>query len=170
MPLMKTLTFNILCSLLFGLEQGECRDKLLNYYENMLDGVWSVPINVPFTRYNRSISDSKRAKELVRDLIWKKREELKKNDNAIPNDLIACMLNIRTEDGREAISEQEIVDNVVIVMFAGHDTSSILLTFLVRLLASDPTVYAVILTGTIIFSPPLFRSFVNFSTSFSSLN
>lgn len=155
---MKTLTFNILCTLLFGLRRGGCRDKLLNYYQNMLDGLWSVPINVPFSRYNRSIRSSKIAKEMIKDLIREKREELKTNEKAIHHDLITCLLSIRKKDGSEAISEEEIVHNVMIVMFAGHDTSSTLLTFLVRLLASDPIVHASVLRGTIILSSSLHRS------------
>ncbi|KAF5191645.1 hypothetical protein FRX31_018773, partial [Thalictrum thalictroides] len=39
----------------------------------------------------------------------------------------------------------EFVDNVRVVMFAGHDTTSVLLTFMIRHLANDPVVYAEIL-------------------------
>ncbi|CAK9176199.1 unnamed protein product [Ilex paraguariensis] len=42
------------------------------------------------------------------------------------------------------LSDEEIVDNAIIVMKGGHDTSTILLTFLIRLLANDPSVHAAI--------------------------
>ncbi|KAK9212636.1 hypothetical protein WN943_002018 [Citrus x changshan-huyou] len=43
------------------------------------------------------------------------------------------------------ISDDEIVHNVMLVMVAGHDTSAILITFLMRLFANDPAVYAAVL-------------------------
>lgn len=45
------------------------------------------------------------------------------------------------------ISDDEIVHNVMLVMVAGHDTSAILITFLMRLFANDPAVYAAVLQG-----------------------
>lgn len=103
-----------------------------------------------------SLATTKIAKETIKDIIREKREELKTSEKAIHHDLITCLLSIRRKDGREAITEEESVHNVMIVMFAGHDTSSILLTFFVRLLATDPIVHASILRGTIILSLPLF--------------
>ncbi|GMP72956.1 hypothetical protein CsSME_00030823 [Camellia sinensis var. sinensis] len=40
------------------------------------------------------------------------------------------------------LSDEEIEDNVVIIMIGGYDTSSILLTLLIRLLANEPSIYA----------------------------
>ncbi|KAH8493258.1 hypothetical protein H0E87_020092 [Populus deltoides] len=53
MLLMKTLTFNILSSLIIGIEQGEKRDILVELFQELLKGVLSVPINLPFTCFNQ---------------------------------------------------------------------------------------------------------------------
>ncbi|GMP72962.1 hypothetical protein CsSME_00030829 [Camellia sinensis var. sinensis] len=37
MPLMKTLTFNIICSLIFGIERGARRDALRGLFQNMIE-------------------------------------------------------------------------------------------------------------------------------------
>ncbi|KAL9403417.1 hypothetical protein Peur_000389 [Populus x canadensis] len=55
------------------------------------------------------------------------------------------MLSTRYENTREVVTEKGIEDNGLLVMTAGHDTSSILVTFLIRLLANDPSIYAAIL-------------------------
>ncbi|ERN19624.1 hypothetical protein AMTR_s00062p00138320, partial [Amborella trichopoda] len=83
-PLMKRLTFEIMCTLIIGVEAG------------------SEPLQ---------------------------------------RDLILSLVSIKDEDGAGTLSE-EIIDNVILVMVAGHDTSSILMTLLVRLLATDPLLYA----------------------------
>lgn len=143
---MKNLTFNIICSLLFGIERGFQRDKYIDYFQQMLEGMWSVPLNLPFTRFNCSLKASAKVQELLKELLQEKRVQLLKG--AAPNqDLLSCLLTIRDEDGQELISEKEIIDNTMLVMVAGHDTSSVLITFMVRLLANDPTVYEAVLKG-----------------------
>jgi cytochrome P450 len=45
------------------------------------------------------------------------------------------------------MTEKEIVDNVILVLTAGHYTSAILITFMIRLLAIEPSIYAAVLQG-----------------------
>ncbi|KAI5571810.1 hypothetical protein POPTR_011G137800v4 [Populus trichocarpa] len=128
LPLMKTLTFNIICALLFGIERGARREKLVDWFQEMMEGMWSIPINLPFTRYNRSLQASASIRNMTKDLIGEKRMELAKKGVNPHKDLISCMLSTRDENNREVINENEIMDNVMLVMTAGHDTSSILIT------------------------------------------
>ncbi|KAG6756602.1 hypothetical protein POTOM_040037 [Populus tomentosa] len=125
LPLMKTLTFNIICALLFGIERGARREKLVDWFQEMIEGMWSIPINLPFTRYNRSLQASASIRNMMKDLIGEKRRELAKKGVNPQKDLISCMLSTRDENNREVIDENEIMDNVMLVMTAGHDTSSI---------------------------------------------
>ncbi|KAK3014493.1 hypothetical protein RJ639_009396, partial [Escallonia herrerae] len=145
LPLMKRLTFDIICSLLFGLERGARRDDFVKYFQEMIDGMWSVPVNLPLTRYNRSLRASAVVGEMVIDLIHEKRVEFEQKGASSHQDLITCLLSIRGKDNTQVLSENEIVHNVMLVMVAGHDTSSVLITFIVRLLANNPTVFENIL-------------------------
>ncbi|KAI8008097.1 Cytochrome P450 716B2 [Camellia lanceoleosa] len=142
LPLMKTLTFNIICSLLFGIEHEARREELIKCFQAMIGGIWSIPINLPFTRYNHSLRASSRVQEMLKELVRKKRIELQQKGTSSHQDLITCLLNIQGKDNEEALSDDEIVHNVMLVMVAGHDTSSVLMTFIVRLLANDPTIHA----------------------------
>ncbi|ESW13891.1 hypothetical protein PHAVU_008G235000 [Phaseolus vulgaris] len=145
LPLMKTLTFNIICSLLFGLERGKQRDQYLDPFQAMIEGMWSVPINVPFTRYNRSLRESARIQTMLKEIVHKKRIELEQNAASTRQDLISCLLGMVDEDGKQVMTEKEIFDNIKLVMVAGHDTSSVLITFIIRLLANEPDIYAAVL-------------------------
>jgi cytochrome P450 len=147
LPLMKTLTFNIICSLLFGVERGARRDKFVACFQEMIVGIWSVPINLPFTRYKRGLRASATVQNMVKDLIREKRVEVEQKGASPHQDLIACLLGMRKEDNEEAVTENEIVHNVMLVMVAGHDTSSVLMTFMIKFLANEPTVYAAVLQG-----------------------
>lgn len=143
---MKSLTFDIICGLLFGLERGTRREKLVSRFQQMIAGIWSIPFNLPFTRYNRSLQASAEVRTKIKELICDKRQELEKG--ASPSqDLITRLLSIRDENNQQVLSEDEIVHNVMLVMVAGHDTSAILITFMVRLLANYPHIYAAVLQG-----------------------
>ncbi|CAI9087829.1 OLC1v1022005C2 [Oldenlandia corymbosa var. corymbosa] len=144
-PLMKTLTFNVISSIIFGIEQGNRRDSLVKIFESVMEGMLSVPINLPFTPFRRSLQASAKAKSIIMELVHEKRQDLAKNIISPKKDLITSLLSIRDENDLPVLSDEEIVDNTVIVMIAGHDTTSILLTFLVRILAKDPSIYAKVL-------------------------
>ncbi|XP_061365241.1 beta-amyrin 28-monooxygenase-like [Gastrolobium bilobum] len=145
LPLMKTLTFNIICSLMFGLEQGKHRDQFLASFQAMMEGLWSVPINIPFTRYSHSLRESARIQEMLKEVVQKKKIQLAQNEASPHQDLITSLLSMVDENDQQLITEREIIENAMLVMVAGHETSSILITFIVRLLAIDPTVCEAVL-------------------------
>ncbi|KAE8125586.1 hypothetical protein FH972_020369 [Carpinus fangiana] len=127
LPLMKTLTFNIICSLIFGVERGA-----------------RIPVNLLFTRYNRGLKASATVQNMVKDLIREKRVEVEQKGASPYQDLITCLLSTR-KDNEEVLTEDEIVHNVMLIMVPGHDTSSVFMTFIMRLLANEPAVYAAVL-------------------------
>lgn len=145
---MKRLTFNIICSLLFGLERGAQRDDYLESVQRMIQGMWSIPINLPFTCYNRSLRESARAQGMLKSLVDKKRTELEKDPHAPKRDLIACLLRKRDDDNKQLLTDEEIIHNAKIVMVAGYDTSSVLITFMIRQLLNSPDIYDRVLKGT----------------------
>ncbi|XP_015973365.1 taxadiene 5-alpha hydroxylase [Arachis duranensis] len=145
LPLMKTLTFNIICSLLFGLEPGKQRDNFLGSFHTMIKGMWSIPINLPFTRYNRSLRASARIQKMLKQIVDRKRVELERNQASTHQDLITCLIGIQSAGDEQVITEKEIIHNSMLVMVAGYDTSSVLITFLIRLLANEPAIFAAVL-------------------------
>ncbi|KDP20767.1 hypothetical protein JCGZ_21238 [Jatropha curcas] len=76
------------------------------------------------------------------DLLHEKKAALEEKNASPKQDLLTNLISLRNEDNSPVLSNEEIVSNIVIIMLAGHDTTSILLTFLIRLLANEPSVYA----------------------------
>ncbi|XP_074578676.1 taxadiene 5-alpha hydroxylase-like isoform X2 [Curcuma longa] len=144
-PLTKGLTFDIICSLILGLERGKIREALVEDFTEMLNGVWAVPINLPFTKFGKSLRARRRAAQLISSIIRRKKTLMEQRKCSPNEDLITSLLNLGSDGNSEPLTEEEIVDNTVLVMFAGHDTSSTLLTFMIRHLANDPTNYALVL-------------------------
>ncbi|KAH6764998.1 hypothetical protein C2S51_016247 [Perilla frutescens var. frutescens] len=117
MPLMKKLTFSVICTVIFGIERGERRERLVKL----------------------GLNARSKARSIVMDLIREKREKLEKNEAS--NDLITTLLSIRDEAGSPLLSDKEIEDNCAVAMIAGHDTTSALLTFIIKVLAENPHVH-----------------------------
>lgn len=85
---------------------------------------------------------------------WKEGGSRKKG--ASPHqDLITCLLGIKNKENEQVLTEKEIIHNSLLVMVAGYDTSSVLITFMVRLLANNPTVHAAVLQGMLLSSNSL---------------
>ncbi|KAJ7960743.1 Cytochrome P450 [Quillaja saponaria] len=113
----------------------------------MIKGVWAIPINLPFTRYNNSLRESAWVQDMVKELVHEKRVQIEQQGASPHQDLITFLLSIWNEDGKEVLSENEIVHNVILTVVAGYDASFIAITFLIRILANEPTVYAGVLQG-----------------------
>ncbi|ERN19623.1 hypothetical protein AMTR_s00062p00138120 [Amborella trichopoda] len=94
------------------------------------------------SRFNRSLSTSNRVRKVLAGLIRVKKAQVGLGSGPLHKDLITSLVSIKGEDGRRTLSEDEMIDNVILAMVAGHDTSSILMTFLIRLLAMDSLLYA----------------------------
>lgn len=147
MPLMKTLTFDIICSLVIGLEKGSLREALEEAFTDMLPGMWAVPLNLPFTKFRRSLRASRRARKVLAGVIEKKKDMLKQGRCSRDEDLITYMLSLGGEDDAREMTEEEILDNLMLVMFAGYDTSAALITFMIRHLADDPVNRTIVIHG-----------------------
>ncbi|KAK1270606.1 Taxane 10-beta-hydroxylase [Acorus gramineus] len=63
--LMKKLTFNVTCSLLFGLYDEPMKEALFEDFSQAFKVVWSVPVDFPGTPYHRGIKSRSRIVDRV---------------------------------------------------------------------------------------------------------
>ncbi|KAJ6797606.1 cytochrome P450 716B1-like [Iris pallida] len=141
LPLAKSLTFDIICSLMVGIERGAARDMLWKNFNDIMAGMWAIPVNLPFTNFSKSLRASRRIREVLTGIVQERRSALRRGLCAsAKGDLITYLISLRTKDDEEALTDEEIIDNTMLVMVAGHDTSSILITFIIRHLANDQIV------------------------------
>jgi cytochrome P450 len=150
LPLMKRLTFDIIATLLFGLERGAVRARLSAAFGEMLEGMWSVPLDLPFTAFRRSLRASARARRVLEATLAEKKTRLERGESSPADDLVSCLASLRADGGdggKRLLTDEEIVDNAMVVLVAGHDTSSVLMTFMMRHLAGDPDTLAAMIQG-----------------------
>ena len=90
------------------------------------------------TRYHDQVIAELRA--LLRGYIVRRQQAavLTADPAAAPDDLLQMLLDARYEDSGEPMSAERLLDEALILVIAGHETSANALTWLLRLLAEHP--------------------------------
>ncbi|MCA9314181.1 MAG: cytochrome P450 [Planctomycetes bacterium] len=101
-----------------------------------LSGSPPLPLWVP-TPGNRRLRRARTTlRDLMRDILATRRESGSEGD-----DLLGRLLAARDEDG-QAFGDNELIDEMITLLIAGHDTSAAALSWTLRLLAEHPEVLA----------------------------
>ncbi|KAF8656627.1 hypothetical protein HU200_060592 [Digitaria exilis] len=137
MPSMKTLTFDVMSTVLFGLERDTAQE-LSKEFHQLVQGMWTVPIDLPFTRFSRCLAASRRGRRSVAAVIEERRAKLERGESSPADDMLTHMLS-------NGLPVEEITDHVMFLMVAAHDTTAALITFLLRHLDANKDAYAKVL-------------------------
>ncbi|KAI3465897.1 hypothetical protein Pfo_022560 [Paulownia fortunei] len=138
--LTKVLTFTIVLECLLGIE---VKHGMLETFERVLEGVFAAPVNFPGSKFSRAKSARKEIENMVVDIIRMKRKEMEEEqekgeeEGILLSRLVAALI-------RGEISEVEVVDNVVLLVFAAHDTTSFAIAMTFRMLAHHPNCYSIL--------------------------
>nr|AMZ03394.1 cytochrome P450 CYP707A90 [Plectranthus barbatus] len=127
---MKTYAFNVALLSILGKDEAHYREDLKRCYYILEKGYNSMPINLPGTLFHKAM---KARKELARILaqILSVRREMKQTHN----DLLGSFM----EDS-EGLTDDQIADNIIGVIFAARDTTASIMTWILKYLAENPTV------------------------------
>ena len=142
---MRALTFEVICSAVFGVTEPDRVERLRVRLSAVLD-TGSILMGVPLLRADlgplspggRLARRLRAADELLYEEIARRREE---PDLAERTDVLSLLLQARDEDGR-AMSDAELRDELFTMLAAGHETTATALSFAVELLLRNPQALA----------------------------
>ncbi|XP_030451656.2 taxane 13-alpha-hydroxylase-like [Syzygium oleosum] len=137
---MKKLTFNAACDILFGIQDEFTKEKLFEDFTLAFKAIWSLPLNFPSTVFRKGLQARSRIVDRILPILRKRKEEISAGVTDPKSDVISCLLALRDEN-EELIDEGTIIDNIVMLVIASHDTTAILLSLMIWKLARDPEVY-----------------------------
>ncbi|XP_057820740.2 cholesterol 22-monohydroxylase CYP90B52 isoform X2 [Cryptomeria japonica] len=127
----KKFTFNLMAKQILSFNSGEPEtDDLMKEYFTFMKGVISAPINFPGTSYRRALKSRSKILEGVKKIM----EERKKRVDIHYDDLLSNVM----KDGR--LSTEQILDLILNILFAGHETSAVALTLCLYFLLKFPLV------------------------------
>jgi cytochrome P450 len=143
---LQRLTLEIILRAVFGLEQGARLDELRELLTEILQQSESplsvLPALRPLTRFLPSIrrldAHSRRADELIAELVEERRREIADSDED-RDDVLSMLLGARHEDG-SPMSALELRDELMTALVAGHETTASQLAWAFERLAHEPEV------------------------------
>ncbi|KAL5845876.1 hypothetical protein ACOSQ3_009400 [Xanthoceras sorbifolium] len=142
--LSKKYTFALGCKLFVSIDDPKYVAKLAEPFAQVMAGLFSLPINLPGTPYNRAVKAGRRIREELKALITSRKMELSMEDNNNNND------NSKTPGGKmdlltsmilDGLDESEISSKMGGFFIANHDSASAAITFIISYLADYPDVY-----------------------------
>jgi cytochrome P450 len=139
-PLMHKLSFNIIIQSLFDIKlSSQIMEELSQIFTDLQDFL-ITDINQPFRKFFYPFTGTeniqrKKAKRLREIFIAIINERKASEENY--SDLLDMLLKSKYEDTGESMTNEQIVDEVLILIFAGHETTANTLSWLLYLLSTD---------------------------------
>ncbi len=129
----KQLTFDIASELLVGTKAGDDSARLSRLFDTLTKGLFAVnPLPLPLTRFGKAIA----ARNEILDHIAKVVRERQKNP---AQDALSLLIQAKDEEGK-SLGEKELIAQALLLLFAGHETTTSMLTWLCVELARHPEV------------------------------
>ncbi|XP_057531508.1 ent-kaurenoic acid oxidase 1-like isoform X1 [Amaranthus tricolor] len=137
---LRKLTFQIIMYIFLSSESEPVMEALEREYSTLNYGVRSMAINLPGFAYHKALKARKRLVAVFQSIIDERRA-LKRDGVAIEakKDMMDDLLEVEDEDGRK-LTDQEIIDVLVMYLNAGHESSGHTMMWATVLLQQHPEV------------------------------
>ena len=133
-PALKELTLELATTVFMGGAELASADELARVNQAFIDCVQSatalVRVNVPRTRWGKAI----RGRALLEDFLRRHLADKRANPG---EDLFSVLCQITTEDG-ERFSDDDIVNHMIFLLMAAHDTTTITVSGMMQRLGQHP--------------------------------
>ncbi|KAI3888566.1 hypothetical protein MKW92_005532 [Papaver armeniacum] len=134
----KKVTFANIGKMFANFEPGPVLDLLDGYFAGILGGVRAQRINVPGTAYHHALKCRKSATDIFRKELESRRLHAKSQIEE-RNDLMDGLINMKDEQG-EQLGDEEVLDNIVSLVIAGYESTSLASMWALYYLAKFPDV------------------------------
>lgn len=130
----KTKQMALLSSLMqIGIDSSSISQQFIPEFFKLVLGTLSLPIDLPGTNYRRGFQARKNILGMLRKLI----EERRASQEA-QNDMLGSLM--RSDDNKYKLNDEEIIDQIITVMYSGYETVSTTSMMAVKYLHDNPSV------------------------------
>lgn len=133
-PELRHYTLDVACKLLVGLDRGS-ETRLGHLFETWCEGLFSIPLALPWTRFGKA----KRCRALLLDEI-EKTIVARQQASDLGEDALSLLIQARDDEGN-GLSLAELKDQILLLLFAGHETLTSAIASYCLLIAQNPTVW-----------------------------
>jgi len=131
----KRLSFDIAARLMLGMRTQQEADHFYEQFHLFSSGLFAFPAwRVPMLPYNRAWNAGQQLRRTLRDVIAARRQTQASANNL---DILGMLLHARDTDG-VPFTDDELIDELLVLLWAGHDTVTSLLTWIMLELLRHP--------------------------------
>ncbi|MBD2775693.1 cytochrome P450 [Iningainema tapete] len=132
-PELRKYTFDVACKLLIGTDAA-ADSHFGELFEHWCEGLFTIPVPLPWTKFGRALRCRQQLLKRIEEIVLKRQQQPSSSQDAL-----GLLLQARDDDGN-SLSLQELKDQVLLLLFAGHETLTSALAALCMLLAQHPQV------------------------------
>ena len=136
-PELRKYTFDVACKLLVGTDSGS-DSHFGELFEQWCNGLFTIPLRLPWTKFSRALRCREQLLAKIEEIVESRQQQPDSSEDAL-----GILLQARDESGNR-LSLQELKDQVLLLLFAGHETLTSALASMCLLLAQHPEVVATI--------------------------
>jgi cytochrome P450 len=129
---LKQMTFEIASTLLIGSEPGSLTARLSQWFTELTTGLFSLPLRLGWTPYGRALRARDQLLDHIEQAVLKRQQEP-------AQDALGLLVQSRNEEGN-GLSLEEIKVQALLMLFAGHETTTSMLASFCMALAQHPEV------------------------------
>lgn len=122
--------FNVALLSILGTEEAKYREDLKRFYYIIEKGYNSMPINLPGTLFHKAMKARKELSRILAKILSVRRATKEQY-----TDLLGSFM-----EESEGLTDEQIADNIIGVIFAARDTTASILTWIFKYLAENPSV------------------------------
>nr|GEW23981.1 ent-kaurenoic acid oxidase 2-like [Tanacetum cinerariifolium] len=135
----KKVTFENIGMYFAGFEPGPTLDMLGKYFTGFVSGVRSYPLNIPGFAYHHALQCRKKANAIFKEELDKRKNNIDDGSDQPMKDLMDGLMKLKDEEGMK-LSDEEVLDNIIGVLVAGYESTTLATTWAVYHLAKYPKV------------------------------
>ncbi|WOG82354.1 hypothetical protein DCAR_0101518 [Daucus carota subsp. sativus] len=130
---MKKFSFEVGILSIFSQLNSSYKTELKKNYCIVDKGYNSFPTNLPGTAYQKATRARKRITQILSEIIRERKEK-----KLLEKDLLGHLLDYKDGNG-QSLTEDQITDNIIGVLFAARDTTASVITWILKYLHDDHT-------------------------------
>ena len=132
-PELRNYTFDI-ASNLFVSTDGGSESEVGHYFEVWCQGLFTIPISLPWNKFGKALKARRKLLENLEQIILKRQQSDDPGEDAL-----GLLIKAEDEEGN-SLSLEELKDQILLLLFAGHETLTSAIASFCLLTAQHPDV------------------------------
>lgn len=114
-PELRKYTFDVACKLLVGTDKV-ADSHLEELFEDWCNGLFTIPLRLPGTKFNRAFRSRQLLLQEIETIIRQRQQQPSSGQDAL-----GLLLQAKNDEGNQ-LSIEELKDQILTLLFAGHET------------------------------------------------